>query len=457
MKRFLSFACAVLMITTIITGCGQSATSEEKGINISIAIPKYTYDDTVKLINSFEKSHPDIKVKTISFDSDPAKYLTAQALNKSMPDLVFEDWDNIPFYISQGWLMPLDKYFNADTEKKYVPTSLTSNLTYGGKLYALPCKLEFDAIFMNTDLLETLNIEKPKYDWTIDDFIQIMKKATTTKYSGIEKLWGFDEKFAAENVKDGSLYGYNIATHKFDFSNSWVQAVSTFNSLRAVPGLEAWSLRGTDNAKYIQKFGSSGDINDLEMAWKTGNVLCDGQLTSERGWMRMMPFTYDVYPYPTYNKQVGQKIGINANSSYMLSTCKNPESAFQLLKFLTYGEEGQKLKLQTYLSHDADDPNSGLLEYFAPTTDPVIMNMLTSSPKVLPGLKYLATHMQNIYRSDLSKIVPNWEQINNELISDKGNSVRDGKAEAAAIATELDQKANEQITQAYAEFNKKLK
>ena len=467
MKKALSTLGTLLLSAALLAGCGGKPATSSSGAaagaaashktkgTVTVAIPQYTYDETVELIKSFQKSYPGIQVKTVSFDGDPTEYLTAQSLNKSMPDILFEDWDNIPFYISQGWLMPLNKYFDADSEKQYVPQSLISDLTYGGKLYALPCKIEFEAIFMNMDLLDTLNLDPPKYNWTVSDFTKLMKAATTTKYSGIEKLWGFDEKIAAQSVQTGSLYGYDITTHTFNFTKSWVPAVSTLRELRAVPGLEAWSLRGADNAQYVQKFGD-GDTSDMEMAFKTGSVLCDAQVTSERGWMRMMPFTVDVYPIP-FDEKVGEKIGVHANSSYMLSTCKDPEAAFQLLKWLTYGVEGQKIKLQTFLSRDADDPYSGLLEYFSPTTHPDIANMLQKSDKVLGGLKYLASHMNNIYRADLGKIVPNWDQINKELISPQTDPVRDGTAEAAAVAAELDQKANEQMSQTYSDFEKRLK
>ncbi len=467
-KRILSIASVCLLVLAALSGCNPggevsgdpSGTSGSSGASnddvykttgkVKVAIPAYTYEETVEQIELFKEKYPGIEVEYISFEGDADQYLSAQQLVKDMPDILFEDWGNIPFYVSQGWLKPLNEYFEADSEKQYVPEDLIEQLTYGGNLYALPCKLEFEAVFMNMDLLNELNLDAPDYDWTVEEFEQLMRDATTTKTSGIEKLWGLDEKLAAGSVENGSLYGYDIATHTFNFTDSWVSAVNTFNELRAVPGLEAWSLRGEDNAGYIQKFGD-GNVDDMDMAFKSGLVLCNSMVTSERGWMRFMPFEVDVYPIP-YDSEVGEKIGVHANSSYMLEGCQDPEAAYQLLKWLTYGVEGQKLKLQTFLERDENDAGSGLLEYFSPSTHPELVQMLQESEKVLPGLKYLASHMDNVYRADLSKIVPNWETINSEIISPQTDRVRDGEAEAAAIASELDSRLNAEMEDIYSDF-----
>ena len=85
-------------------------------------------------------------------------------------------------------------------------------------------------ITMNLDMLDELNIEKPGYDWTMDEFIEIVKKGITANTVGAATLEDLDNVYSAQ--AEGWWYpAYDFVNQKFDFTNMWVPAM---NRLAAV-------------------------------------------------------------------------------------------------------------------------------------------------------------------------------------------------------------------------------
>ena len=64
--------------------------------------------------------------------------------------------------------------------------------------------------------------------------------------------------------------------------------------------------------------------------------------------------------------------------------------------------------------------------------------------------------MGTAVRADLYKIVPGYEQVNADYIEPVINEARDGRREAAAVAAEMDEKANSQLAAAWLEFEERL-
>lgn len=67
--------------------------------------------------------------------------------------------------------------------------NLIQDYTYCGRLYALPHQVQYEGTFINLDVLDALNLDMPSLDWTPEDFAEYLKAATTSTYSGIEKLF----------------------------------------------------------------------------------------------------------------------------------------------------------------------------------------------------------------------------------------------------------------------------
>ena len=473
LRKLIAILLTAVLCLSLLAGCGGSGagTSSKGGTaavkhedvkgTVKIAVPEWNITDLQMEIGDFCDAYPNVEVEFETFNDEGAqKYLTAQAQTKSMPDILVGDWDSLPFSVEQGWVKPLNEFLDKDGETQYIPEKLLADYTYKDKVYALPMDLQFQTVALNLDLLDELNLDKPEYNWNIEDYTKLLKAATTTKYSGVERLWGFDSFMVSAMNKDVGYNTYNSETRKFNFSTKWADALKLFKDLRGVPGLEAWTLRddnATDDGQsdYTRKFGD-GDTNDQVMAFKSGKVLSEAfMLTSDASWMRYMNFAWEMYPLPQV-AEIGSRQSMHANHAFMLKDAQSPEAAYEALKWLTTGAEGNVKKMEMFARKDGSDVSTGYLWYFPSTRHPDVIEAMENNEHIQGGAMYMYEHMETAVRSDLYKIVPGYATVNAETIETVINEARDDRKEAAAVAAEMDSKANRQLAAAWLEFEDRL-
>ena len=425
---------------------------------VVVAVNSGRSTDTYNLFANFNKYYPNIELETLSYDVGTSEFLTAQAAAGTMPDVVIDDESQLYYYASQGWVLPLDEYVVDDNDYTYVPQPIKDSYTYDGKLYALPMQAHFNTVFINLDLLEKLNLDLPELNWTPEDYKEFLKKGTTKEYSGTEILWGIDETFSGSMIPGASYYGYDMESRTFKTSESWVDAVNLMVELRAYPGLEAWSLRNSnvdgDSNDYVKKFGE-GNLDDLHMAFKMGKILTDPRGTWDVSWLKDLSFEWTLWPWPQGDNAEGH-LPMHVNNSWVVSSTKNPEAAFEVARYFTYSKEGNLERISMYETGDTDDYTLNEKFYIPTTNHPEVAERFKALENVSEGIAYMYDNENNSFRADLSKIVPGWDQVNSEYLSPRGNEVRDGIEDAAAVAAELDDVATKAIQAYWNEFEDKL-
>ncbi|MDR0292827.1 MAG: extracellular solute-binding protein [Oscillospiraceae bacterium] len=415
--------------------------------------------DLYALWENFNEYYPNIELEILEYEIGTAEFMTAQASAGAMPDVVIDDADQIYYYVSQGWVYPLDSFVKNDGDFSYVPGMITDSYTYGGKLYALPMQTHFNTIYINLDLLDALNMDLPEFDWTPEDYMEFLKNGTTDVYSGTEILWGIDELLAGAMNPNTDFYGFSLAEHMFNMSASWVDAVGLMREMRVYPGLEAWSLRnsGRDGSEsdYTRKFGSS-NLSDIHMAFKMGRILSDPRGTWDNNWLKTdCGFEGEFFPFPQ-GKDAPGHLPMHVDCSWVVSTARDPEAAFEVARFFTYSLEGN---LERMAIHENGDTGQYTVnnDFYIPTTNhPEVRGRFENLPGITDGLVYMYDNMKNSFRADLSKLVPGWSQVNDEYLSPMGNEVRDGITEAASVAAEFDQTATAVIQNYWNDFLDKL-
>lgn len=476
LKRFCAIFISVILCLSLLSGCVRetntsvvaSSTSSKSGGThddvkgtVKVALPEWNVTDLQVEIGNFCDAYPNVDVEFDTFPSDGGAqaYLTAQAQSNSMPDILVGDWGSLPYSVSQGWVQPLNEFLDADDETQYIPKTLLDDYTYLNKIYALPSDLQFQTVAINLDLLDSLNLDKPDYNWTINDYNNLLKAATTTQYSGTERLWGFDSFMVSAMNANYGYNTYDYVNRTFNFSKAWSPSLKLLQNLRAVPGLEAWALRNSnvdkDKSDYTKKFGE-GDTSDMDMAFKTGKVLTESfMITSDASWMRYMNFNWEMFPLPQ-DSSIGSRQCFHANHSFMLKGAKNPQAAYELLKWLTTGAEGNVKKMEMFANKDKTDLTSGYLWYFPSTKHPDVLKAMADNKNITGGIQYMYDHLDTAVRSDLNKIVPGYDQINSDIIEPIINQARDGVRDASSVAAEMDEKANKQLASSWLEFEGKL-
>ena len=467
--RVLSMVFVVTMMMGLLAGCGGGSgegAGKGENVTISLLVPSDFEQEVSTVLEKFKEVHPEITVDlqvSSGYGGDIPSELSTLAAGKNLPDVTMGT-ENFGYILSQGLAYPLDNLYEADADKANALQAGITNYTYNGHLYALPYRVQFNGVLVNLDLIETQNLDEPDYDWTIEEFIDLAKKATDSQYSGINIVASTDDTHALQTKLMGGMmdapyhmYGYNMDTHQFDFtSGAWTKAQEYIAELRDVPGLVADELKEWDKRNngvadaYDNKFGGSAD------ALKAGKVLFGNHNTWETHWMaKSFNFAWDIYPVP---HEEGVEERIQTHIDYVMMTTavteEKAQAAYELVKFLSYSEEGCLARLD-YLEANAETAPL----YTPASSDPEVLKAYEESDVVQDGMKYMLTTIsenpEKIFIADVNKLVPNfWNDVNDYLDQTKEQIENGG--DAHALAQDLQNKVNAAAIDTWETFEKKL-
>ncbi|MBO7401886.1 MAG: extracellular solute-binding protein, partial [Lachnospiraceae bacterium] len=180
-KRILALVLALVMAVGVV-GCGKPATSPTPNNNNGttpggdpgvtqdqITLTFWSYEDKTTatlMAEKFMEKYPNIKVETYIIE-DMSTDLSAAAASNSLPD-VFEGTDSDTALANQYWL-DISEYFDADPENANLMTTVKE---YGigcfdtKARYAVPMMFWPSAVFIDRNVIEKLNLEMPRTDWT---------------------------------------------------------------------------------------------------------------------------------------------------------------------------------------------------------------------------------------------------------------------------------------------------
>ena len=158
---------------------------------------------------TFEAENPDIKLEFITVPSDYANTMVTKLAGGEIPDVMMLAMDQVPRYALSDMIMPLDDLASQEYKDALYPV-VKEALTVDGKMYAAGRDVTPKVMYLNTKMFADAGIEIPKDNWTMDEFLEIVKKLT--KGSGADAQWGYywknysDQTFALMAAFGGKLY-----------------------------------------------------------------------------------------------------------------------------------------------------------------------------------------------------------------------------------------------------------
>lgn len=170
---------------------------------------------------------------------------------------------------------------------------------------------------------------------------------------------------------------------------------------------------------------------------------------------------WDYWPYPRVDENTPTYTPIHVDCAYLTSTCADPEAAFQLLKWLTYGVEGNLQRLDIFAARSdgefAGETTTLLKTWFMPCTQhPDVVAKFSENPNVTEGLAALYESLEYSIRGDINKVIPGYNNIFNDEVNALLNSVRQGQANAADVAPQIDALVNAALAEQLEAFNAKV-
>ena len=453
-KRPASQATGSNAITTEKTGKDPNADYKVSG-KVSVAVNTNRPTDYEAMFEAFQAVYKDVDLE-IRYFSDGDKslnYILKQASIDKLPDVVFDDAASVPTYVAQGLAYPLDDFVKNDPDIKYVSNEILDSYRYGNKLFALPNSIHFSCVMINLDIVEKLNLKMPSLSWTVDDMVAFLKAGTTSEYSGCEQLFG-NYTIAAQLCpiydKTVGLYGYDHKNGKFNLA-PLTKGQQLMVDLRKIEGLEAFSLRMSGIDKYTAKFGNS-NTSDTRMALKLGKTLVEFDSgTWEDPNLGNFKFDNCLWPYPQSEKG---RMPIHVDHSMMMKTAKNPEAAFQLLRFITYSSEGNLARLSMYDKANAGKYALSSRMYFPVSNHPEVVAKFNTL-ELPEQYKYMYSNVSKCYRADPKKYMVDFDDVI-KTATEEWNKVTDGLADATSTNTTMEKKLNTKLADSLKDFNAKL-
>ena len=177
-----------------LAGCGSSSNSSSDNGPVTIKFVSLAYQPPTvaavkKIVDSFNASHPKIKVQLVqgSFDTINDQLVT-QFQGGTAPDVFHSQASLISNFEQQGYLADLKPYLDKNLVSS-VPGGVLSTVSDGEKIYAAPTLLQSYVVFANTDLLKAAGATVPtgsSMSW--DQFQALAKQATSNGHFGLG--WG---------------------------------------------------------------------------------------------------------------------------------------------------------------------------------------------------------------------------------------------------------------------------
>lgn len=311
----------------------EDTTKKTEKVKIVFARGKDATGATVKLVEEFNKKHPNIQVEIREMPSDTGQshdqYVTMFSAQSSEIDVFDLDVIWPAEFAQAGYLLPLDNFIQRDgiNLDDYIAGAVEAG-NFEGKQYALPKFIDTGLLFYRKDLVK----EVPK---TWDDLIKMAKELKGqggTKFGYLMQAKQY-EGLVCNFVEFAASYGGKILDE---------QGNVVINNPQTIKGLK--KMIEVVNSDFVPK-----DITNFTEP-ESHTAFLEGQSPFIRNW----PYQYALAQDKSQSKIV-DKVGVAplpAGDSGSAATLggwmaginkytKHPEEAWEFLKYMV-GPEGQK-------------------------------------------------------------------------------------------------------------------
>jgi multiple sugar transport system substrate-binding protein len=289
-KKWLLLLATAAMVVSVIAGCGskpanqqsaapkgnegQKADSSKQPIELTVMWwgSQDRHDRTLKVIDMYEKEHPNVKIKSIYTGWDGYwEKLATQVAGKKMPDIVQMDYKYLNEYASRGTLLDM----NPLVQKGVINLSdVDENAIVGGKvdgkLFALNLGSNSPAIAYDPEIFKKAGVElKPGYTW--DDLAkaakQIKDKTGVYGFEPMSDMNGFKHYLRDNGLwvynKKGDALGYDDDKYLVDYFSFWRKLIDEGSAAPA----DQWvaTKNQVENRMFVHAKAAMGQLHSNQI------------------------------------------------------------------------------------------------------------------------------------------------------------------------------------------------
>ncbi|XOQ49475.1 MAG: Maltodextrin-binding protein [Eubacteriales bacterium] len=342
MKKVISIILSLSILLALMAGCGSSSNTESGGANtsggsssgkVTIRFSSWdsaeSFEQQQKLVDEFNKTHPNIQVNFEGYGDQYDTKISAAIGAGDAPDVMYM-W-NYPKYSEA--LEPLDSYIEkeGDSYKSNFYETLWNYNSMDGKILGLPVGYTSFVLYYNKDLFDKAKVAYPTDDWTWDDLHAAAKKLTDKG----AKVYGYEVPTKPDPY-DYEMFLWSNGTSYTD-GNGNVQgylnsdkAVQAFTVMQDM--LKDGSAISVTSSNYGEaEFKSGKAAMFITGAWSV-NTLKDAKVN------------FGVALLPRYSPDQKSVSAVGASGVAISKTCKNKEAAWEFAKYWT-SEELNKARI----------------------------------------------------------------------------------------------------------------
>lgn len=492
-KKLAAIVALLLAVAMVLGACGETTNNSSTTVDNSVAgnDSSVAGDDSsvdtpdpvtvtyggwegqlmmLEMADKFNDLYPHITVEITHTGWMGNSQLAECFATNAVPDVV--NYENPFVPVQNNWATDLTPYYEADSEAALLYDSFVQFCSVKDKLVMIPSAVYTYGVFVNLDLLAANNIEAPSYDWTLDEMVDIARKTTKAGVSLGIGSFGWITEHLGPQISDDIAWGsaWNSTKQQYDCETAWVTAVTKHTELqnsgldgefecnKAMNAVDPEADQTVKDEAYAAKAQELVGNGSLWTAFLQGSVAMYADFSwdlSMPTWSEYGGWAWDWYPIPVLTAGDESRPGIVIDSIGITTTCQNPEEAYKLVKFLTYGKEGFDARVSIVENYDADALKAkypDLTEdYFTyplsfsqmPTiNDQASRDTWAELNNVPDGVMVQVNRFGTGY-FDGYKVTPAYNECYFNLICLGADEVKAGTKNAADIAVELQTSANE--------------
>jgi len=302
-------------------------------------------------VEAFQEAYPNVNLQIVE-TFDEQKLLTAAAAEQ-LPDVIWLSRFETATWAARGVLQPLTEFIERDAyDTSNFYEAALREATFEDELYGIPGGMDVRMLFVNVDHLTEVGIDPATIDTSDWDQLSELGAQLVQSEGGNVTRWGFDHKIQA-----GGIWLWGRANGGSFIDEDGTEA--TFHDELVVDALE-WGVQAYEAQGGFQAYESLATTFQGDEQFPRGQV----SMSIYEQWMMSGPL---VTVAPDMNFLVlpvresgsgpeGQMYSFTGgNAWYITSGAKNPDAAWEFIKFLHSDETWRLGAMAVKAAREAED------------------------------------------------------------------------------------------------------
>ena len=339
--------------------------------NIKLTYFHFDQKETVEyLTKRFEELYPNIDVEPVFNDvSTYNQTLNTLVSDSNTPDVIM--YSDADFALSNFLLRDVSDYWESDPETKELAATVNDcglGCYETSARYGVPVKFFPTGMYVDLNVLKKLNIPVPDRNWIWSDMIKLIKDCTVKDspdnmayygcgfYNRLDSYYGIA---AAQTIK--GEFGFNGTN--FDLS-IWAIGEQEFADLKQ-GGYIAPETKTVPMENWTGNFegwcGTTGHVALFtEAFWTFQNTWNTEEFEQ---------YNLDIVPYvvPAVSAEAAKEdlhhTVATIDFGGITTSCEYPREAYELLKFMGFGQNGWKTRIEMYNNPENTDAAGTALKH----------------------------------------------------------------------------------------------